>query len=94
MKTTLWLGVLMAVSVGAVGSMARAETNNRDAEGATPSGLKPQTGDVVEPRHLSLTRAFAGIGKLTVNFCDAGVRLGNRLHVQQMAVTVSRGVVC
>jgi hypothetical protein len=68
--------------------VARAETNNCDSGGATPYGLKPQAGDVVEPRRLRLTRAFAGTGKLSVNICNADVRLVNRPDVQQMELTV------
>lgn len=88
MKAKLWLCMLALAGVCAADGAARAETNNCDGAGETPYGLKPQTGDVVEPRHMSLTRAFAGTGKLSVNLCNAEVRLVNRPDVQQLEMTV------
>jgi hypothetical protein len=88
MKIKLWPGVLAMASLFAASGIAHADENNCNAGGATPYGLKPQAGDVVEPHHLNLTRAFAGTGKLSVNFCNADVRLVNRPDVQQMQLTV------
>jgi hypothetical protein len=93
MKAKLWFCLLAVASLFAANGAARADTNNTcDAAGATPYGLKPQPGDVVEPRHLSLTRVFAGTGKLSVNICNADVRLVNRLDnrpdAQRMEFTV------
>jgi hypothetical protein len=89
MKAKLWLCALSLAGLCAVHGAARADENNTcDAGGATPYGLKPQAGDVVQPRHLSLTRAFAGTGKLSVNICNADVRLVNRPDALRMELTV------
>jgi hypothetical protein len=88
MERKLWLCLLGVASLCAASGRARAELNNCDAAGATPYGLKAQMGDVVEPRHLSLTRTFSGTGKLRVNFCNADVRLVNRPDLQKMQLTV------
>lgn len=69
--------------------VARAETNNDcNQGGAALYGLKPQPGDLVEPHHLRLTRPFAGTGKISVNICNADVRLVNRSDIEQMELIV------
>ncbi len=88
MKGKVWLGILAIAALCAADGVARAETNNCDAAGATPYGLKPQAGDVVESHHLVLTRAFAGTGKLSVNICNAEVRLVNRSDIPRLEFTV------
>ena len=88
MKAKLWLCLLAVATLFTANAAAHAESDDCDAGGATPHGLKPQAGDVVQPRHLSLTRAFAGTGKLSVNFCNADVRLVNRPDARQLELTV------
>ena len=89
MKAKLWLFSLLVAGCFSVSRVARADTNNDCNEaGATNYGLKPQSADIVEPRHLRLTRPFAGTGKLSISICNADVRLVNRPDIQQMELTV------
>ncbi len=89
MKAKLWLGLFAVTGLCAAHGIARADDKNTcDAGGATPYGLHPEAGDVVEPHHLSLARVFAGTGKLSVNICNADVRLVNRPDAQRLEFTV------
>lgn len=88
MKRRLWVGVLALAGMCAAQGVARADENNCDAAGDTPYGLKLRAGDVAEPRHLHLARTFTGTGKLTIDFCNADVRLVNRPDAQQLELTV------
>jgi hypothetical protein len=90
MKAKIWLCALAVAGVCAANGAARAEENDNgcDAAGATPYGLHAQSGDLVEPRHLMLSRAYNGTGKLSVNICNADVRLVNRPDAQRLEFAV------
>ena len=76
------------VVLGVCGLAARADEVRCDGLPVTNREYIPQSSDVLQPRHLTLTRPFAGSGKLEVNVCAANVRVLTRPDAKELKLTI------
>jgi hypothetical protein len=69
--------------------MARSESMNCNNNNEVPTthDYVAAAGDILQSRHLDLTRPFTGNGKLEVHICNANLRVVSRADAQQIQLT-------
>lgn len=93
-RRTLCILVLMVLAAGTLHADEQ-QTGNTACDGkpltAADREYQQQVGDVLEPRHLEISRPFTGSGKLNVSVCDAQLVVRARPDAKDLKISVELG---
>ncbi|WP_158749697.1 hypothetical protein [Acidobacterium sp. S8] len=79
---------LLAVALLASCTALRADDSNCNGEPVTNREFQQQPGDVLDARHLEIARTFSGAGTLSVNVCNAQLRVLTRPDAKDLKLSV------
>jgi hypothetical protein len=92
------MGSMLALVVLAAGTAMRADdtkTDNLSCNGGPVAvadrQYQQEAGDVLERRHLEITRSFNGTGSLNVSICNAQLRVRTKPDAKDLRISVELG---
>lgn len=87
-RGAMYVAMLAILSTCAQARAQKTDNMNCDGEPVTDRQYQQQAGDVLEPRHLEIARAFSGTGKLNVSICNAQFQVRTRPDAKELRLSV------